>query len=175
MGERRRSGPVKIITGLIFNDLQVFDKASSLLLKKLGPVDLESEPLSFDHTSYYNDEMGAGLKRRFLSFRRLKNPKDLHRLKIFTDRLEKKFSASGRRAINIDPGYLSLSKLVLFSTKDYAHRIYLANGIYSEVTLFFKESSFQSWGWTYPDYKTKEYIDFFNHTRQILLNDLKRV
>jgi len=34
--------------------------------------------------------------------------------------------------VNIDPGYISLGKLVLASTKDHAHRLYLGEGVYGE-------------------------------------------
>ena len=69
--------------------------------------------------------------------------------------------------MNIDPGYLTLSKVVLLTTKDYTHRIYLAGGIYAEVTLRYKSGTFNPWDWTYPDYKTPEYVNIFNHIRDI--------
>ena len=77
------------------------------------------------------------------------------------------------RIINIDPGYLDLSKLILASTKDYKHRIYLTKGIYAEVTLFYQDKTFCPWEWTYPDYKTGEYIEIFNRIRQIYAEQIK--
>ncbi|MEK6733229.1 MAG: DUF4416 family protein, partial [Candidatus Omnitrophota bacterium] len=76
-------------------------------------------------------------------------------------------SWSGRR-INIDPGYISDSKLVLATTKDYFHRIYLTSGIYAEVTLRWRRGGFEPFEWTYPDYQSKEYIDIFNTIRKRL-------
>jgi len=175
MGRAAPSGPVKVIAGFIFNDQAVFEKAASFLAKKLGPVDSEAGPFLFNHTEYYNDETGKGLKRRFLSFRNLRNPEEIYKLKGFTNGLEKRFSVGGKRRINIDPGYLTLSKLVLFTTKDYFHRMYLKNGIYAEVTLFFKNGSYQPLEWTYPDYKTKDYLDYFNRLRCRYLEELKNL
>lgn len=166
-------GPVKIITGLIFKNDSILDKALFYLKKKFGPVDLETSLIPFNHTTYYNDEMGSPLKRKFLSFRDLKGLKNIYKLKLFTEKIENKLSLSGKRRINIDPGYLTLAKLVLFSTKDYIHRIHLGKGIYAEITLFFKDKSFRPWEWTYPDYKTKDYIDYFNRVRAAYLSSMQ--
>lgn len=132
-----------------------------------GPADFESPVTDFTHTDYYKDEMGAGLKRQFLSFAKLLDMKGLCDVKLKTNNLEKKFARSGKRTVNIDPGYIDLAKLVLFSTKDYTHRIHLDKGIYAEVTLFYKDKSFTAWPWTYPDYKTDGYIGLFNDIRDI--------
>jgi len=77
--------------------------------------------------------------------------------------------------VNIDPGYLDQAKLVLASTKNYVHRVYLNDGIYAELTLFFQDKSFQPWQWTYPDYRTPEYIGIFNHIRELFADQVKSV
>ncbi len=113
--------------------------------------------------------MGKGLKRQFLGFSRLIGQDDLAEIKCFTNKLEKKFSLfpdRPSRQINLDPGYLSPAKLVLATIKDYNHRIYIGKNIYAEITLHFQGSSFKAWEWTYPDYKTKECIEFFNKVRK---------
>ena len=94
---------------------------------------------------------------------------DLYRIKLYTHRLEKKFLAAKLRQINIDPGYLDLAKLVLATTKDYAHRVFLRKGIFAEITLSFRGDSFGANDWTYPDYRTQEYIDIFNQIRKLYL------
>jgi len=175
MGKIMSSCPVKIITGLIFKDQKIFEKATAFLSKNLGPIDLESAPFLFKFTNYYNDEMGTGLKRKFLSFKKLEKSEDIYKVKIFTNKLEEKFSVSGKRKVNIDPGYLTLSKLVLLTTKDYSHRIHLRNGIHAEITLCFKDKAYQPLEWTYPDYKTEGYREFFNHVRGIYIKDLEEV
>ena len=70
------------------------------------------------------------------------------------------------RPINIDPGYVTPAKLVLATTKDRAHRIYLGRGIYAEVTLTYAKKAFQSMPWTYPDYRSEPYRRFFEQVRR---------
>jgi hypothetical protein len=175
MGIPRRPKKVKLIAGLLFNDTKKYSAAKDGLVKMFGRVDFESELLDFTHTAYYTDEMGAGLKRKFLSFERLLDPKNICTVKIKTNRLEKRLSKNGKRTVNIDPGYLDLSKLVLFSTKDYSHRIYLDKGIFAECTLFYKDNDFNSWPWTYPDYKSGEYLNIFRSIRQICNGQKKTI
>ena len=71
-----------------------------------------------------------------------------------------------KRRVNLDPGYLLLSRLVLSTFKDFAHRIYLGRGVFAEVTLIFREGSFRPLPWTYPDYAAPETIALFNKARE---------
>jgi len=167
MGRIKRHPPVKLIIGFIFKEESVFQKATVLLKKRFGKIDFESQILPFTHTDYYAREFGKNLKRRFISFEKLVLPEDLPKIKIATNKIEQRLSSGTSRLINIDPGYLDLAKLILASTKDYKHRMYLNRGIYAEVTLFYQEKTFNPWEWTYPDYKTNEYIAIFNHIRGI--------
>jgi len=167
MGKLREPNRVKLITGLLSADTSFFPKVKKILEKKFGMVDFKSDETDFTHTDYYAKEMGSNLKRVFFSFERLLDLKDIYAVKRWTNRLEDEFLKSGKRTVNIDPGYLDLSKVILLSTKDYSHRIYLNKGIFAEVTLFYKNNSYNPWPWTYPDYRTKAYIDVFNHIRQI--------
>lgn len=167
MGTARQPDKVKLIVGLLSNKPDILAKTKEYLERMFGKVDHETGLLDFTHTDYYNKEFGVGLKRKFLSFNKLLSPTGIHRVKLATNRLEKRLSISGKRTVNIDPGYLNLSKLVLFSTKDFSHRIYIDRGIFAEVTLYYKNKSFNAWPWTYPDYKTGSYIDIFNHIREI--------
>ena len=167
MGRIKRQPPVKLIIGFIFKEEDTLRKAKGLLSRKFGKIDYESAILDFSHTDYYAREFGAPLKRQFISFTELILPENLPRIKITTNRIEQKLSRQGLRVINIDPGYLNLAKLILASTKDYRHRVYLNQGIYAEVTLFYQDKSFTPWEWTYPDYKTSDYIAVFNRIREI--------
>ena len=167
-----KSGKVKLIAALISNDPILFDKAGRMLEKKFrNEVDFESDTLDFTYTDYYNDEMGPGLKRRFLSFKRAVSLKGIEKTKLISNEIEKKFSVNNKRSINIDTGYLDLAKLVLFSTKDYSHRIHVGRKIFAEVTLHFKNESFNAWPWTYPDYRTNDYISIFNSIRERFKNE----
>jgi len=168
MGIPRRAGKVKLIAGILFSDAGAYAAAKKALAGAFGRIDFESGVFDFTHTSYYAGEMGQGLKRRFLSFERLIDPAKAYGAKIRTNLIERCRMKGGRRTVNIDPGYLDLAKLVLFSTKDYSHRIYAGKGVFAEATLFYKNKAFNPWPWTYPDYKTAEYLGVFNSIRDIL-------
>lgn len=173
MGAIKKHQPVKLVVGFIFKEEDVLNKAESFLEKRFGKIDFESQTFPFSHTDYYEKELGKDLKRGFISFKKLISPQDLPKIKITTNKIEKKLSNAQSRLINIDPGYLDLSKLILASTKDYKHRIYLSKGIYAEVTLFYQNKTFNSWEWTYPDYKTPEYLAIFNQIRDIYARQIK--
>ncbi len=175
MGEIKEVKLAKLVIGIFGVDFSLVKPAEEKLVKKFKRIDYESHILSFDITDYYQAEMGSNLKRKFYAFERLISPNLLPRIKIFTNRLEKKLAKrNGQRQFNIDPGYLTLSKFVLATTKDYSHRLYLNKGIYAEVTLKFKDETFQPWEWTYPDYRQKEYLEIFNKIRKIYKEQLKR-
>lgn len=151
---------------MLAGDTALFARAAVLLERALrNRVDFESKVTDFSHTDYYAEEMGPGLKRKFISFERIVDSADLYKAKLITNRIEQRLSTGGKRTINIDPGYLDLSKLVLFTTKDYSHRIYLRKGIYAEATLFYRDHAFTPWPWTYPDYRTPEYKEIFGTIR----------
>jgi len=171
VGKIRTRQPVKLVIGFIFKEEGALNKAEMALKKRFGRIDYKSQTLAFTHTNYYESEFGADLKRKFISFAKLIPPQKLPEIKNFTNTLEKKMSTKGgRRLINIDPGYLDMAKLVLASTKDYKHRIFLNKGIYAEITLSYQNKSFVPWEWTYNDYKSADYIAIFNHIRQIYAN-----
>jgi hypothetical protein len=174
MGKANKHPPVKLIIGFIFREVKFLKKATAFLEKRFGKIDFESGILPFIHTDYYEKELGTELKRKFISFYRLIEPSALPKIKIISNRLEKKLSFKQRRFINIDPGYVDLAKLILATTKDYRHRIYLKSGIYLEVTLFYQDKTFRPWEWTYPDYKTPEYIAIFNQIREIYARQIKK-
>lgn len=167
MAKPRDPLPAKLIIGMISREPLLFEKIKKILSNKFGKIDLVSPIFDFNQTHYYENEMGKDLKRQFLTFEPLVMPERLVKIKHLTNSLEKKFLNNPlKRSINIDPGYLSLSKLVLATTKNYSHRIYVGNGIFEEITLYFKDNTFQPLPWTYPDYKSESHIDFFNEIRK---------
>ena len=139
-----------------------------------GPVALESNLFRFDRfTDYYEPSMGAELFKRIWAFENLIDPERLAAIKVVTNRLEEEYAelhASPEivRPLNLDPGYIDLGKLVLASTKDHAHRIYLQQGIFAELTLIYTKKHWQPLPWTYPDYQSKEYHMFFDQCRKFL-------
>jgi hypothetical protein len=173
MGAINEPPPVKLIVGMFTQEPRLFDVAQKKMSERFGPVDYESPTFPFDQTRYYAAEFGETLQRRFISFSRLIDPGELAAIKGWTNELERELALEGRRRINLDPGYLSLGKLVLATTKEWQHRIYLGGGIYAEVTLRYRQGSFRPWEWTYPDYRSPEYIATFNHIRHLYARQLR--
>jgi hypothetical protein len=157
---------VKLIMSLIFSRECEKNDVLYELEDKFGVIDFISRMFTFNYTSYYEEEMGKGLKRRFISFERLISPDLLPDIKLFTNELEKKYSFKNNRKINIDPGYLASEKVVLATGKNYSHRPYLRDGIYADLTLIYEKGSFISLRWTYPDYKESKTIEIFNNIRK---------
>ena len=170
--------PVKLIVGMLSKHREAFALAERALVERYGPVDLASEIFPFDLTDYYEPEMGRGIERKFLSFERLISPGDIAAIKIETNALEeslaREIASDVPRPINLDPGYISLSKLVLASTKDYTHRLYLSDGIYAEITLEFHKGRFHPGRWTFPDYKADTYHPFLTAVRDKLHDDRRQ-
>jgi hypothetical protein len=174
MGEPQKPFPVKLVVGMISSQETLFARAKKVMEEKFGPMDFESPLLDFNYTAYYEKEMGAGLKRQFISFKDLIRPETLPAIKLLTNNLEKDFASGGKRQINLDPGYLTLDKFVLATTKNHQHRIYLNDGIYAEATLRYRNRSFHPWECTYPDYRTGEYIGIFNALRELYRRQIRK-
>lgn len=174
MGKAREPRPVKLICSLFSANESLLAVARGALTDLLGPLDYQSEFLPFDHTRYYEREFGAGLLRQVVAFASLIAPERLAEIKHVTNDLEQTWLVDGRRRVNLDPGYVSLSKLVLATTKDYAHRIYLGQGIYAEVTLQFTHGAFQAREWTYPDYASPRYLAIFAEIRRRYADQLRQ-
>lgn len=172
MTEVKTPLPVKLFMGAIFSGEGVLIEAKERLRKKFGCMDFQSPVMLFKCTEYYAKEMGANLKRQFFSFEKLINPQQLPEIKLYTNRMEKGFGCGQKRSINLDPGYICGGKLVLATCKDYSHRIYLDKGVYAEVTLHFRDGTFNPWPWTYSDYKSKGYLKAFHKVREIYLKQL---
>ena len=176
MGSIKSIQPVKLFIGVLSTSNEMMEKAQKILVKKYGVIDKESTCWDFTFTNYYEKEMGASLLRKFFSFELLIQPDELIDIKIHTNEIETNFSeqyAPPERPINLDPGYLCLSKIILATTKDYTHRIYLGKGIYAECTLGFYNKKFHPWSWTYPDYKSEFYLDYFHEVRNTYRQQLR--
>ena len=170
--ERPDTDPSKLVVGLLSPDQNLLAQAQSALVEGFGPVTVKSPEIPFSFTDYYEKEMGPGLIRQWVGFNGLVEPDQLYDFKHRAGQLEKRFRGpDGRRRVNLDPGMLSLHNLVLASTKGFAHRIYLRDGIYAELALVFQSGRFQPLAWTYPDYQTPVCHEFLMHCRKELLAD----
>jgi hypothetical protein len=165
MGTAHQPEPVKLVASLLTGEYGLLAEAKEALAASFGPIDFESVLLPFDHTDYYTSEFGPDLRRQIVTFEQLVLPEELPAIKRQANELEWALASEGRRRVNIDPGYLSLGKLVLASTKDHAHRLYLGNGIYGEGTLTYQRGRFRPWPWTYPDYASESYCAMFGEIR----------
>jgi hypothetical protein len=174
MGHARSPKPVKLIVSAFAPSDELLREAKEALEAEWGAVDFESELLPFDHTPYYEREFGSNLVRRVWSFSALVDPGDLAAIKLRTNELERRWlSAEADRQVNLDSGYVSMAKLVLATTKNHGHRVYVGEGIYAEVTLQYRDGAFRPWPWTYPDYATRLYCALFEGIRQRYVSQLR--
>lgn len=174
-GKEKPFKKVKLFSGIIYKNKSDYHRARSILEKRFSLIDIESEDISFDQTTYYNEEMGSPLLRRFVSFRELIIPEDLPGIKIYTNKLEKRLSISGKRMVNIDPGFISEANIIIATTKNYFHRVPLQKGIFAHMEYVIKKKQITPLEWTYPDFKKPEYIGFFSQLKQLYKKNLKEL
>ncbi|MDI6774305.1 MAG: DUF4416 family protein [Verrucomicrobiota bacterium] len=176
MGDVTPAQPVKLFCGIIAVDEAAIARACGELEALYGRIDRESEIIPFAFTDYYREEMGDRLLRKFASFEALIDPGRIAAIKIraqaIEEQLAKRRDGAPRRRVNLDPGYVAPEKLVLATTKNFAHRIYLGQGVYAEITLNFRKNGCVFLPWTYPDYRSEAYTRFFLAIRRLLLNQL---
>jgi hypothetical protein len=169
MGKIGGDRKVKLFCGIISADAKIDEKAFASLKEKFGEIDLISEVVPFNYSAYYNGEMGDELKRFWISFKNLIFAGELADIKIWTNSLEDTFAVGAKRRINIDPGYISQANVILASTKDFSHRIYLSKGIYAEVTtIYTNKDGFIKLPWSYPDYMSETAKGFLMKARDLL-------
>jgi len=135
-----------------------------------GPVGLVGAPLPFHQTRYYEPTMGTDLRKQLMAFSTLIDAADLPQKKLRTNEIEHQLTATAayreERPLNLDPGILNLGKFMLATTKDQAHRIYLRDGIFAEVTLRYQAGAFEPWPWTYADYRQQVVLGFLGEARE---------
>ncbi|MHB1317995.1 MAG: DUF4416 family protein [Anaerolineae bacterium] len=173
MGNIRAPLPVKLIVPMLSARPECFARAESALAERWGPLDYVSTDLPFTYTDYYTPELGHGILRRFVAVGDLIDPGELATVKVWTNDLENSLREGGRRVVNLDPGYICGGKLVLATTKDQAHRLYLGRGIYAEVTLLYRAGAYRALPWTYPDYASAAYHHIFSVIRSTYMAQLR--
>ena len=183
MGEIHTPNLVLPVTAVFTRHPSAVLWAKDRIRREWGEIVLESEPTAFSQTHYYDASMGENLTKYLFAVSPLMAPARLVTMKHQSNAWEEEFARLSRenppgeiaeiRPLNVDPGYVDLGKLVLASTKDYAHRIYLDQGIYAEITLFFRHGKWEKHAWTFPDYGSGIYDRFLNGCREILAKQRK--
>jgi hypothetical protein len=176
MAQPKEFAPVKLICGVIHKEDAAYAEVRRRLEAEWGRIDSESPAFPFDLTGYYEDEMGGGLVRRFMSFETLVPPETLPEAKLWTIALEaairQERGVTGRPA-NIDPGYLTASAVVMATAKDFAHRIPLARGIYAHLEFLFTRTGVKTLEWTYPDLRRETAQAYFRSVRDGYLRQVR--
>jgi hypothetical protein len=158
--------PARLIVSVLTAREGILSSLVPQLEEQFGILEETVGPLDFEFTSYYDSELGPGIRRWILSFTDLLSRDNLATVKLFTNGLEQKYSVNEKRMINLDPGFLTLGNFVLATGKNNAHRIYLSDGIFADLTLIFRAKTFQPLEWTYPDYADHNLIAILNALRE---------
>ena len=168
-----KSPKVKRIAGILYpiDNEELLNWSINELSNLWGRPEIFSSSVPFDKTDYYHD-IAPNLTRIFLCFPGLANAGELVDWKRATIEIEAK-SRQPVRAVNIDPGYIDGARLILASTKDHAHRIYLRDGIFGEVTMRYRFKKWQSFDYTFPDFASGVYDKFLNQVRKLWLIEIK--
>jgi len=167
---------VKLIAGVLYPDDDGGEEWFAWTLGKLKTIWGEheglSQPVPFTTTDYYRD-IAPRLARRFICFEGLVCAGELPDWKLAAVNVE--VMSRSPRIVNIDPGYVDGARLVLASTKDHAHRVYLRNGIFAEVTMRFRFGKWMPFDYTFPDFASGAYDRFLLAARESWLEERRRV
>jgi hypothetical protein len=177
MWELHDPKPVKLIIGILAANETSLAAAVKAISKSFGIIDLTSDVWPFTQTDYYKDEIGPNALRQFVTLEKLIDPGKLAQIKHDTNSLEQQLADSLKlslpRPVNLDPGFIEPSKLILASTKNFSHRIYIGNKMFAEVTLMYEKGNWRHFEYTFPDYRRSCYQDFLSKVRSRLLEQLK--
>ena len=155
----------KAVLGVLFQEEEYYQELQHHLETVGVEIEFESESLRFDSTDYYEKEMGTELRRIFLSLKGIFPVEESVLFKLETTEWEHRWRESGLRSLNLDPGYLDLSRVVLLSGKEGSHKIYLRNGVWADLVLLKDKGGYRNFPWTFPDIRIGRYDDFFLQLR----------
>ena len=174
MGTATPPSKVRLFIAFLYNESAPIEEILRRLDDRFGDRQFSYGPVPFTWTDYYRSEMGVSLKKLYFNYRDGITRDMLPAIKIFTNNVEQS-SADGRgnRRVNIDPGYVARDKAVLATTKDFYHRLYLADGIFGEVTLHYRKGKFRYFSWTYPDFRDPGVMQFLERVRSPLVKELR--
>ena len=171
----REAPPAFLFFGVITGFEEAFARVRGLIEAQCGSLRPEgvSAAYPFPETRTYARTMGPGLRRKFFVVDRPWPQDRLAQVKLAAIEMEEEVRRGGsfpvERPVNVDPGLLNDCRIVLASTKDYSHRIYRGSGIWEEVTLMYQDGGWKPLPWTYPDFRSPAYHEFFAGLRERLL------
>lgn len=180
MGKPNIPDNVKYFTCALSANPSLFSEVHKLLEENCGEIEEVGHCHSWDFSPSYTRELGNNIKRCFYVFKDLQTPENLPDFKLATNDIERCFSVNPeveeKRKVNIDPGYLNGLQVIVASTKRYGNRVYLRDGIYADLTLYYDGKTYSpATRLVLPDYRTRATIRFFNRVRREYLKQLKQV
>lgn len=177
MWELRAPGRVKLIIGILAADEKCLESARQAITEKFNDADIVSDVWDFTQTDYYKEQTGTNILRQFVSIERTISPGRLAKMKHKTNKIEQVLAGEIKtdfpRPVNLDPGIISPANLVLATTKNFSHRIYIGKKMFAEVTLMYDNGAWRIFDYTYPDYRQERYFEFFDKVRKRLLEQLR--
>ncbi len=173
MGEYKQPKKVKLLIPILLKDKNQYIPLRTMLEKEFGAIEEELLPIPFVWTNYYEKELGEKPFRAILAFENLMDREKIVEIKRLCNEWELQDSIGGLRNFNLDPGYMTLGQFFLATTKDQRHRVYLGQGIFVEPTLYYEAGEFKAFYWTYRDYQSTPYLEFFKLVRSRLAFHLK--
>ncbi len=168
-------GTAKLFVGVMYSDESLKRGALEDFKRRAGTPCLWYGAVDFtDYSDYYNAEMGERILKTYYVFNDWFDPSCISEIKHLTNSIEQRYAVEGKRRVNLDPGYITRAKLVLATTKNYSHRVYLRDGIYAEVTLSYSQGKFNPFEWTYPDYRDPGLIQMLLKARADIAGSIRK-
>lgn len=153
------------IVGILTSNLKLLEEVLGYLANNFGAADIIGEWQRFDHTTYYENEMGEGLLRTFVSFEKLMPSHLAANFKAWTSSLENKYRQGEKRTVNIDAGFIDANKVVLMSGKGGGHKIAVAPGVWADMLLWYNKG-WVPFPWAFPDFRDGRLFPLFLKMRR---------
>lgn len=110
--------------------------------------------LDFTYTHYYEKEMGVTPQKRIWFGSEKILFEEIAPMKDWSEHWETEFLKDQKRLINLDPGIISTTQVVLATFKNFAHRVPIGDDIFADVQLLRIKGKWTTLPWTYYDYKS---------------------
>jgi len=174
MAETRAPFPVKYFIAVLFHEHEAFEKSKASIVERWGAIDYEGADHLFDVTTYYESEMGTPLYRRIVTLETIRSPKEIVDMKLECNAIEAGLVVNGKRAVNLDAGYLDHNKVLLASAKEAGQKVYLDKGIYADLAGRYKDGCYRPFEWSFPDFKDGRYDSELLIIRTSYLKQIKQ-